>query len=219
MVLSRVESALRAGDDPREQARLLRRVRDTVLAGGTSVTAPRPVIGDSWRRVRGCGLDPSGAPEVAPLDGGELRRRREASGLLELMPLLRRHLLPAAEAAGQVMVVVDPAGRVLWREGGAAVRRRADALGFVEGSAWDESSVGTNAIGTSLVVGRPVHVFAAEHYAESHQPWTCAAAPPVDRSAARCRGPERTGAHRACQHGGPGRYRGPAGSAGVAGGP
>jgi hypothetical protein len=73
--------------------------------------------------------------------------------------------------------VVDANGRVLWREGGPSVRRRADALGFVEGSAWDELSVGTNAIGTSLAVGSPVHVYAAEHYAESHQPWTCAAAP------------------------------------------
>jgi hypothetical protein len=177
MTLSRAESALRPGDDPRAKARVLRQVRDVVLTGGIPENLPRAVIQDSWRRVRGSGVNPSGGVEIEPLDGAQLRLRRERSGLSEIMPLLRERLLPAAEAAGQVMVVVDREGRVLWREGGPAVRRRADALGFVEGSAWDESTVGTNAIGTSLVVGVPVHVFAAEHYAETHQPWTCAAAP------------------------------------------
>ena len=185
MTLPRIESALPAGEDPRAYARRLSRVRDAALGGSATALAaedgmapaPRAVIAASWRRVRSGGLDPAGPPALPPLDPAELHRRRAASGLAELLPVLRSRLLPAAEAAGQVMVVVDPSGRVLWREGGAAVSRRADALGFVEGSAWDESSVGTNAIGTSLVVDAPMHVYAGEHYSETHQPWTCAAAP------------------------------------------
>jgi GAF domain len=171
------ESALPPGADPRAHTRLLQRVREAALTGGTPPTAPRPVIGASWRRVRGSGLDPSDTPDVPPLDPGELERRRAASGLAPLLPLLRERLLPVARDAGQVLVVVDAGCRVLWREGGPEVRRRADRLGFVEGSAWDEPSVGTNAIGTSLVVGAPLQVHAGEHYAEGHQPWTCAAAP------------------------------------------
>ena len=178
MTLPRLESALPAGEDPLAYARQLRRTRDAVLSGGdTAGPGPRAVIAASWRRVRSGGLDPAGPSDVPPLDPAELHRRRAESGLAELMPVLRSRLLPVAEAAGQVMVVVDPSGRVLWREGGGAVSRRADALGFVEGSGWDEPSVGTNAIGTSLVVDAPMHVHATEHYSESHQPWTCAAAP------------------------------------------
>ena len=159
----------------RDRDRRLQRVREAALAGGAP--GARPVIRASWRRVCRAGLDPVAAPEVPLLGIGELQRRRDASGLAPLLPLLRARLLPAAEAAGQLMVVVDPDGRVLWREGGPEVRRRADALGFLEGSAWDEATVGTNAIGTSLVVGEAVHVHATEHWAQSHQPWTCAAAP------------------------------------------
>lgn len=177
MSLAPAESALPPGGDARTHGLLLSRVREAALGGATPPAAPRPVIGASWRRMRWTGVDPSGATEVPALGVAELQRRREASELAPLLPLLRARLLPAAEAAGQIMVVVDPQGRVLWREGAADVRRRADALGFVEGSAWDEASVGTNAIGTSLVVGSTVHVHAAEHYAQSHQPWTCAAAP------------------------------------------
>ncbi|MGQ7297841.1 GAF domain-containing protein [Quadrisphaera sp. KR29] len=179
------QSALPAGSDPREHARALHRVRLRALSGAEPPQAVRTVIGASWRRARRRGLDPGHAPEVPPLGGGDLARRRAASGLEPLMPLLRTRLLPAAEAAGQIMVVADDEGRVLWREGGPDVRHRADRLGFVEGSAWDESSVGTNAIGTSIVTGEAVHVFGPEHYAESHTPWTCAAAPlhdPVTRA-------------------------------------
>ncbi len=171
------ESAVRPGEDPRQRARMLSKVRDVVLSGGAPVVAPRSVIEQSWRRMRQTGIDPGAHVEIPLLDPGELRRRRAESGLEPLLPILRDRLLPAAEAAGQIMVVVDAEGRVLWREGGTAVRRRADTLGFVEGSAWDEASVGTNAIGTALVVDSPVHVFAGEHWAEGHQPWTCAAAP------------------------------------------
>src|SRR5919199_1511281 len=175
--MTAVQSALPPGADPRVHTRLLARVRAAALSGGTPPAAPRPVIGASWRRLRGSGLDPSRTPDVALLDGAALERRRGESGLAPLLPLLRERLLPVARDAGQVLVVVDAGCRVLWREGGAEVRRRADRLGFVEGSCWDEDVVGTNAIGTSVVVRAPLQVHAAEHYAEGHQPWTCAAAP------------------------------------------
>jgi hypothetical protein len=174
------ESALPPGRDPRDHARLLHRVREAALAGDRPPALPRPVIDASWRRVRRTGLDPAVADGAPLLAAEELERRRAESGLGAVLPLVRERLLPVAEAAGQLLVVVDPEGRVLWRAGGADVRRRADTLGFLEGSAWDEASVGTNAIGTSLVVGTPVQVYAGEHYAEGHQPWTCAAAPVHD---------------------------------------
>lgn len=157
--------------------RLLNRVRETVLSGGTPDIAPRAVIGASWRRMQAHGLNPAGAPEVAPLADMELERRRVESGLLPLIPGLRSQLLPVAEAAGELLVVTDADGRVLWREGGRQVLRYADHLGFVGGSAWTEGNVGTNAIGTCLVEQTAVHIHAAEHYAESHTAWTCAAAP------------------------------------------
>ncbi|MET1037118.1 MAG: GAF domain-containing protein [Aeromicrobium sp.] len=148
----------------------------------------RDIIGASWRRMRAQGMSPDGGPEIAPLPSQELLRRRENSGLRPLMPLLRQHLLPACEATGQLMVVADVEGRVLWREGQAGVLRHADRLGFVGGSAWTEGNVGTNAIGTALVTESPIHIHAAQHYAESHTPWTCAAAPLRDPATGRVLG-------------------------------
>ncbi|WP_432542781.1 GAF domain-containing protein [Kineococcus sp. SYSU DK002] len=174
------EPAVGAGQDPRELARRLRRTREAVLGSRRRPADVRPVIAASWERVRRSDLDPSGGVPGRYLDGAGLRERRAGTALVDALPAVRAHLRAAADAVGQVVVVADAGGAVLWRQGSPAARRRADALGFTEGSVWTEDSVGTNAIGTALVVDAPVHVFAAEHYAETHQPWTCAAAPVHD---------------------------------------
>lgn len=156
------------------------RVRQSVLRASGAAAGEgtlRPVIQASWNRLHRLGMDPGSAPEVLPLDTSELERRRAASRLAPLLPHLREALRPAVEASGLLMVVTDHDGRVLWREGGSDVRRLADRLGFVGGSAWTEGNVGTNAIGTCLVLGTPVRIHGAEHYVESHTSWGCAATP------------------------------------------
>lgn len=162
--------------------------RDAILTGERPRGPLRGVIQASWRRMSAQGMSPAGSPDIAPLAPDDLLRRRETSGLQPLMPLLREHLIPACEATGQLMVVADVDGRVLWREGQVGVIRHADHLGFVGGSAWTEGNVGTNAIGTCLVTEAPVHIHAAEHFAQAHTPWTCAAAPLRDPSTGRVLG-------------------------------
>jgi hypothetical protein len=63
--------------------------------------------------------------------------------------------------------------------------RAADEMNFVEGALWSESGAGTNAVGTALAAAHAVQVFAAEHFAEPVQRWTCAAAPVVDPDSGR----------------------------------
>ncbi|QRP45624.1 helix-turn-helix domain-containing protein [Amycolatopsis sp. FDAARGOS 1241] len=172
-----LEAALPVGVDPRRHARALARVHEAAIAGETLPRAPRTVIGESWSRVQRLGIDPDRGPAVPILGAGELEQRRRESGLTPLLPLLRGGLLSLAEQAAHIMVVVDAAGHVLWRDGSNPVRHRADRLGFVEGVDWQEESVGTNAIGTALVARRPVQVYSAEHYVRAQHDWTCAAAP------------------------------------------
>lgn len=158
----------------------LHRLRESTLAGaqrpGPTVPAPRGPVAASWRRVAAGGLEPGSEPDVAPLGGAELERRRAESGLAAYVPRLTQTLTSVIDA-GQMVVVADPEGRVLWRAGSAGVRRAADDLGFVGGSAWTEANVGTNAIGTCLVLDEGVHIQGPEHFVESHTRWGCAAAP------------------------------------------
>ncbi|WP_443046965.1 GAF domain-containing protein [Streptomyces sp. HB2AG] len=164
----------------RRPARSPAEVREAVLAGQEPPYPVRPVIDESWRRVLQCGLDPERGAVGNPLALDELERRRRRSGIGAVLPTLREGLLGAADAARAIVVVSDADGRVLWREGNSAVCRLADALGLTEGADWAETAVGTNAIGTALVVRRPLQVHSAEHYVRAHHPWTCAAAPVTD---------------------------------------
>jgi GAF domain len=174
----RFEAAVPAGEDPVRYAQLLRRVRDATLAGARPPATPRPVIGDSWRRTIRFGVDPDQGKDLArPARLDEVEHRRHAGKLDRVLPVLGGVLLPAAEDAGHIMVVVDADGVILWRDGPRAVQRNAENLGFCPGVNWGEASVGTNAIGTALAVRRPVQVYSAEHFVKSHHAWTCAAAP------------------------------------------
>ncbi|MFH9424446.1 GAF domain-containing protein [Streptomyces sp. NPDC017529] len=172
-----IDMGIWSAQEVRETTRRLASVREAALCGGLPATAPRAVIGESWRRVLGRGVDPDRDRRERPLTVEELEHRRHGSQLATLLPLFNTGLLPAADAAQQIMVVTDAEGRVLWREGCAQVRRMADRHGFEKGADWSEDVVGTNAIGTALVARRPVLVHSAEHFVRTHHPWTCAAAP------------------------------------------
>lgn len=168
-------SAVRPGTDLSRYARELVRVHDAVLGGGTAPARPRDVVARSWSRALRIGLDPDGANARDPLGPDEVQRRRRASPLHLIIDELAQVVQHVA-----LLVVTDADGVILWRVGGPAVLRRADALGFGEGAIWTESVVGTNAIGTALVEGAPVQLFSAEHFEQPQHAWYCSAHPVHD---------------------------------------
>ncbi|MFE4213467.1 GAF domain-containing protein [Streptomyces sp. NPDC056844] len=159
---------------------LVHRAREARLAGRRTAVAPRAEIDASWDRVLRSGVDPEQSPESRLLETDEIEHRRRSTALGEVMPLLREGLATIADAAQQIMVVTDTEGRVLWRQGHAAVMRRAKDICLEEGAAWTESATGTNAIGTALAARTPIQVHSAEHFIRALHSWTCAAAPVRD---------------------------------------
>ena len=164
------------GDDPRRYAKLLAAVYDATMSGDRAPARPRPLIEDSWNRVRARGLDPElhNPPESQVCELEDFRAR---SGLLSVFDEISHGLASVLDEGENILVVADSRGRVLWRSGAPRVLALADRLGFVEGAIWNEHAVGTNGIGTALVSHRAVQIFSAEHFLRSHHPWTCAAAP------------------------------------------
>ncbi|MFD5040963.1 GAF domain-containing protein [Streptomyces sp. NPDC058378] len=165
---------------PAVTAGLVHRAREARLAGERTAVAPRAEIDASWDRVLRSGVDPEQSPESRLLETDEIEHRRRSSALGEVMPLLRQGLATIADAAQQIMVVTDTEGRVLWRQGHAAVMRRAKDICLQEGAAWTEAATGTNAIGTALAARTPIQVHSAEHFIRALHSWTCAAAPVRD---------------------------------------
>ncbi|TPQ23869.1 GAF domain-containing protein [Streptomyces sporangiiformans] len=169
---------LAAVDAPRA-AQVLSEVRTATLSGQRAPVAPRPVIGESWKRVLRGGVDPDQDVRAGPLSRDEVERRRCDSPLRHVLPVLRAGLLSVADA-GQIMIVADAEGRVLWREGSRPVMRKADGHGFGIGGDLREQVVGTNGVGTSAITRRPVQVFASEHFVRTYATWTCTGAPVTD---------------------------------------
>lgn len=166
---------------PSERARELRHAWERFLDDGDSQLVRTP-IARSWERSRAAGVDPYGerqAPVAA--DADETSARWEVHPLAAAVPLIRGLLGPVADEAEHLIVVTDADGLLLWVEGETRVRLdAADALNFTEGAVWSENGAGTNAIGTALAANHAVQVFAAEHFNEAVQQWTCAAAPVRD---------------------------------------
>ncbi len=175
-----VGHAVGPGTDLGQHARALQRVHDAVMGGAEPPAHPRALVSRSWSRVLSFGLDPTRANARDPLPWVEVERRRQASPLALVVDEIRAVLTSVADASRFIVVVTDADGTILWREGSAAVLRRADALGFTEGATWTEDHVGTNAIGTALAEQAPVQLFSAEHFEEGQHPWYCTASPVHD---------------------------------------
>lgn len=171
--------------DGAPSAVLTRRLRAAHEALVTRGGAPgrdqvRPVVWDSWRRSLGNGVDPDGAPPPVDLLDDELLAYREAHPLSAVMPVIRRLLVADAEADRMIVAVTDAVGRMLWVEGDARLRSRAEAMHFVAGARWGEDVAGTNAPGTALALDHAVQIYGGEHYSRPVQQWSCSAAPVHD---------------------------------------
>jgi len=142
----------------------------------------RMPIADSWLRSRDAGVDPSGrqaAPSVIELEGA--RAAWDAHPLASAEALIMQCMAVASAQDDHLLVISDADGMLLTIRGDTRLRNRAaDEMNFVEGALWSESGAGTNAVGTALAAEHAVQVFAAEHFTEPVQRWTCAAAPVTD---------------------------------------
>lgn len=189
------ETAFGGADSGPGYRALLEAVHDAFLAGGRSPARPRPVIHESWTRVRRAGVSPAvgglpgESPDVSVRDTqGEPVPEPDRTPMARILPLLRRHLDPLLDDDRVLLVVSDERAGVLARYGGRTMTRHADEIGFRSGLAWSERTVGTNAIGTALVTGAPIAVHAAEHFCYAQQAWSCAAAPVLDPRSGRTLG-------------------------------
>lgn len=168
--------AMASGADPAERSRTMGGAHSAFVSGGVVSPRVRTVVADSWRRSAAVLPGPEFMAPVELTDD-ELDRYRRAHPLAHVMPLLRELLGTIADDGAHLLAVCDAAGRLLWVEGHAGVRRGAERMNFVPGARWDERHAGTNAPGTALALDHAVQIFATEHYNRLVQPWTCAAAP------------------------------------------
>jgi hypothetical protein len=170
--------ALDVSTSPGARAREVRSAREQFLEDPHAGVGVRGPIVDSWRRSAAVGLDPGGWTAPPELDEQQAQERFADHPLGRLAPILDHSLSALSGEAEHLVVVSDTEGLLLSVEGDPRVQERAaENMGFAAGARWSEQAVGTNAIGIALATNHAVQVFAAEHYSERMQWWTCTAAP------------------------------------------
>ncbi|MDI3328633.1 MAG: sigma-54-dependent Fis family transcriptional regulator [Alicyclobacillaceae bacterium] len=143
----------------------------------TNRYAIRSVVYESWKRCLQSGVDPRRTSTDISLKEDEIQHILQYSKLYDCSFQILQDLSFQIKDTGYLVTLCDPQGRILFLDGNREVLKRAERMNFVVGADWSERAIGTNAIGTCLEVGRPVQIFAAEHFCAGVHDWTCSSAP------------------------------------------
>jgi hypothetical protein len=125
----------------------------------------------------------------APYRGEDLARQAWNDSPLSFAAKKEQgNIMQLAREGELVAAIADPNGFLLWSFASQHMRSRAESVNFHIGGSWDEKSIGTNAIGLSKTLRRPVTVFSSEHYQSFLHDWVCYAAPIIHPQSGECVG-------------------------------
>lgn len=150
-----------------------------LVGSALEAEAPTPVRAPVWESWQRCMQFPEShfdEPDIFFTDD-ELRDHQQTHPLASVWPLIQSLLVEPTTQAGMITAVGSADGHLLWVDGDRAALRKAEVMGFIPGSNWSESSMGTSAPALALQSGQGISIAGAEHFAPVVHPWSCSAAP------------------------------------------
>lgn len=140
-----------------------------------------PEILASWQRCYAFEVDPYDGTSHLLLDQHELEELLDRhQELIEVARPFMIKLYKFVAGSGFVVFLADERGYIMEVMGDYDILENAYKVNLSKGYGWMEEEVGTNGIGTALVLGRPFQVSGQEHYCKKIHSWTCSAAPIAD---------------------------------------
>ncbi len=137
----------------------------------------RPEILSSWLRCRGQ-VDPFKKLNPKVLVDTEFDKLVEGNReLLDIGGPVMDALYKFVEGSGFVAVLSDANGYILKVVGDPDVVEIVRKVNLVPGADWSETVMGTNAIGTCLAAGKPLQIYAYEHWCVCTHVGVCSASP------------------------------------------
>ncbi|MDD2556230.1 MAG: sigma-54-dependent Fis family transcriptional regulator [Syntrophaceticus sp.] len=131
----------------------------------------REVVLDSWKRCKGY-VDPY-QQTIKQVSALNIKKRLDNNAHLltvahDFLKYLYEKILN-----GEGMVVLSDAEGIIILAMGSSGSASAPELG----TDWREKTVGTNAVGTCLLLKQPIQIWAEEHYCQFNHLWYCSGAP------------------------------------------
>ncbi|MBI1630575.1 sigma-54-dependent Fis family transcriptional regulator [Bacillus safensis] len=133
---------------------------------------------ESWHRCKQANVNPY-------LDKGQsllekelfsVQKKKYSLFLNAALPYLNK-ISQQLKESDMMALLIDADGYVLSLTGSQRTLVEAKKINFMEGARWTEADVGTNAIGTALVIGEAVAINGTEHFSVASHHWSCSAAP------------------------------------------
>ncbi|MEH7801615.1 sigma-54-dependent Fis family transcriptional regulator [Bacillus pumilus] len=133
---------------------------------------------ESWHRCKQANVNPY-------LDKGQsllekelfsAQKKKYSLFLNTALPYLNK-ISQQLKESDMLALLIDADGYVLSLTGSERTMVEARKINFMEGARWTETDVGTNAIGTALVIGEAVTINGTEHFSIASHHWSCSAAP------------------------------------------
>jgi len=168
----------RSYNDKNAQKAVVSAWEDLLTNGECKSSAIRAVIKNSWQRCLAQGVDQIiRQPAVAD----NLEELRQDNGeLVSALKSIEDRLSDVLSETDSLIALADSNGMMMEVFGNSKVIESAKYDQIMPGYAWNENTIGTNAIGTAIELKQPVEIHAAEHFCESIKRWSCAAAPVMD---------------------------------------
>src|ERR1022692_4430066 len=115
----------------------------------------RPIVRESWLRCRASGLSPEKSHAPMVLDEDSVARLQAGSALVQVAsPIINFTLDAIRDIPGALLVVSDPAGRVLYHRGSSGAENAAAQINGIAGACWSEELMGTDSLACCLRLRR-----------------------------------------------------------------
>ena len=156
----------------------IKQIRENFLATGNDRGEIRPEILDAWKRSQQYGIVPllKASNRALSKHGLETRIAMNAELLEVALPVMHK-LYEFVKGSGFVVLLADNDGFILSEIGDTDMLERTRTINATIGYSLNEKVIGANAVGTALVIDKPVQYFGYEHWCVCTQVGTCSAAP------------------------------------------
>ncbi|MGG1484093.1 sigma 54-interacting transcriptional regulator [Peribacillus castrilensis] len=165
---------------PKTEKDRIERAWENFISGQNLVSEVRSLTYQSWERSIRHGVHPTKGRAPLVLSQDEIQEYQTTHTFFSISESLLPKLKESAIDSGHLIVICNHKGELLYLDGDASLKKKAENINFAAGTSWSESYVGTNAMGTSLATGVPMQVFAGEHFCQPVHNWVCSASPIKD---------------------------------------
>ena len=150
---------------------------------GASLSPPSRLIMESHARCEYLGLKMQDACDYSSQTLADFRITLERNArLIAQATSVVEMLGNRVGDFGSMLVLTDGTGTILRTRCQSTFIEHAEKVALRPGVSWAESSKGTNAVGTALILGSGVYVHGNEHYIQSNHFLSCAASPIMDHA-------------------------------------